>query len=118
MITKLKYILITEIELTNNEKDFLDDWLFHYQWSKGKGSVKDYKRRKIVFLQSRGRTSTVVPALQKKKERKCIISVSTSKEQMKKKDEIKKSSKLKNPTEAESKKEPKNLEDLSLLMPF
>lgn len=105
MTTKLKYILTTGIKLTNNEKDFPEDWLFHYRWGKGKGNVKDYKGRKIVFLQSGGRTSAVVPALQKKKGRKCIVSVSTSKEQMKKKDEMKKSSKRKNTTEAESKKQ-------------
>jgi formamidopyrimidine-DNA glycosylase len=42
------------------------EWLFHYRWSKRK-ETKDFHGRTITFVTSGGRTSAIVPSIQKKK---------------------------------------------------
>jgi formamidopyrimidine-DNA glycosylase len=83
--------------LTILREEFPSDWLFHYRWSKGKASSssskakrekkkqmdnegdaddnavdvgKDAKGRTLAFVTSGGRTSAIVPTIQKKKSQK------------------------------------------------
>eukprot|EP00568_Trieres_chinensis_P006611 CAMPEP_0183290862 /NCGR_PEP_ID=MMETSP0160_2-20130417/449_1 /TAXON_ID=2839 ORGANISM="Odontella Sinensis, Strain Grunow 1884" /NCGR_SAMPLE_ID=MMETSP0160_2 /ASSEMBLY_ACC=CAM_ASM_000250 /LENGTH=391 /DNA_ID=CAMNT_0025451549 /DNA_START=58 /DNA_END=1233 /DNA_ORIENTATION=+ len=55
-------------------EEFPEDWIFNHRWNKAASSrghaVKDFKGRNITFLTSGGRTSAVVPSIQKLKSRK------------------------------------------------
>lgn len=48
---------------------FPPGWLFHYRWVKQAKGCKDAEGRTITFVQSGGRTSAVVAAIQKKQGR-------------------------------------------------
>jgi hypothetical protein len=64
----LNKVLKTGIECLSLHKDYPTEWLFHHRWNKGKGGVqKDFKGKTIAYVQSGGRTSAIVPALQKMK---------------------------------------------------
>lgn len=69
LLSKLHHILDVAISCLHTGEEFPQDWLFHYRWSnKGNGSTsKDYKGRTISFVTSGGRTSAIVPSLQKNK---------------------------------------------------
>ncbi|ETN46587.1 formamidopyrimidine-DNA glycosylase [Cyphellophora europaea CBS 101466] len=64
----IHYVCGTACELLADSEKFPDDWLFKHRWGKGK---KDATKtlpsgEKILFLTVGGRTSAVVPSLQKK----------------------------------------------------
>lgn len=47
-------------------KEFPEDWLFHKRWNKGKGIKDTIMGHPIIYITVGGRTSAVVPDLQKK----------------------------------------------------
>jgi formamidopyrimidine-DNA glycosylase len=62
------YICGTAVELLGDSEQFPETWLFRHRWGKGK---KDTSKtlpsgEKIVFLTVGGRTSAVIPSVQKK----------------------------------------------------
>jgi formamidopyrimidine-DNA glycosylase len=64
----IHYICSTSVELLGDSEKFPEDWLFKHRWGKGK---KDAPKtmpngEKITFLVVGGRTSAVVPSVQKK----------------------------------------------------
>ncbi|KAK5090985.1 hypothetical protein LTR05_001163 [Lithohypha guttulata] len=64
----IHYICQTAVDLLADSDQFPNDWLFKHRWGKGK---KDAPKtlpngEKIVFLTVGGRTSAVVPSIQKK----------------------------------------------------
>jgi formamidopyrimidine-DNA glycosylase len=81
-----KYVCDTAVDVLGDSDQFPKDWLFHYRWGKGK---KDHPTtlptgEKIVFLTVGGRTSCVVPSLQKKTGR---ATISDTKEEVEAKEE-------------------------------
>ena len=69
IIQTLKTILKTAIELYDVGKALPMDWLFHVRWSKRAATngetIKDFKGRQISFLTAAGRTSAIVPSIQR-----------------------------------------------------
>jgi formamidopyrimidine-DNA glycosylase len=64
---KLMYVCNTACDLLADSSKFPEDWLMLHRWDKGrKGGNKLPNGAKIVHLQVGGRTSAVVPSLQKK----------------------------------------------------
>lgn len=64
--SRLQHILTTGNECLKNQQEFPKDWMFHRRWDKGKGTtIKDKHGHTVVFLTSGGRTSAIVPSLQK-----------------------------------------------------
>jgi ribosomal protein S13 len=62
----MMYVCDTAVE-TNAESDkFPTDWLMKHRWSKGKKESKLPNGEKITFLKVGGRTSAIVPSVQKK----------------------------------------------------
>ena len=66
--TALHYVTSLAVETKSDSSKFPEDWLFKHRWGKGK---KDSTNRlpngaKIVFVKVGGRTSAVVPSVQKK----------------------------------------------------
>ena len=66
--SSLLHICSTAVELLADSSRFPEEWLFKHRWGKGK---KDQKKElpngeKIVHITVGGRTSAVVPSLQKK----------------------------------------------------
>jgi formamidopyrimidine-DNA glycosylase len=64
----IHYICATAVELLGDSEQFPETWLFKHRWGKGK---KDASKtlpngEKIVFLTVGGRTSAVIPSVQKK----------------------------------------------------
>lgn len=63
----LMYVCDTAVELLADSDQFPKDWLMKHRWGKGK---KDGNKlptgEKITFLKVGGRTSAIVPSLQKK----------------------------------------------------
>ncbi|KAG7349590.1 formamidopyrimidine-DNA glycosylase [Nitzschia inconspicua] len=71
VLRKLFDILNVAIDCYAKEEDFPKEWLFHYRWGKGKKEgPKDCHGRTITFLTSGGRTSAIVPSIQKLKAQK------------------------------------------------
>ncbi|OAX84315.1 formamidopyrimidine-DNA glycosylase [Emergomyces africanus] len=66
--TSINYVCSTSVDLLGNSELFPADWLFKHRWGKGKKnhSQKLPNGDKIVFITVGGRTSAVVPAVQKK----------------------------------------------------
>lgn len=64
----IHYICATAVELLADSEQFPEDWLFKHRWGKGKkGSTNTLPNgEKIAFLTVGGRTSAVVPSVQKK----------------------------------------------------
>ena len=62
------YVLKTAIDVNAESERFPEEWLFKHRWSKGKKDApqKLPNGEKIVFLTVGGRTSAVVPSVQKK----------------------------------------------------
>jgi formamidopyrimidine-DNA glycosylase len=62
------YVCSTAVELLADSDKFPKDWLFKHRWSKGKKTqnLALPNGNKITFLTVGGRTSAVVPAVQKK----------------------------------------------------
>jgi len=66
--TSLLHICSTAVDLLAESSQFPEEWLFKHRWGKGK---KDQKKElpngeKIVYITVGGRTSAVVPSVQKK----------------------------------------------------
>jgi len=64
----LHYVCGTAVELLSDSEKFPESWLFKHRWSKGKKGAPTTlpNGEKIVFLTVGGRTSAVVPSVQKK----------------------------------------------------
>lgn len=62
------YVCKTAVDTLADSEQFPDEWLFKHRWSKGKKDVKMElpNGAKITFLTVGGRTSCVVPSVQKK----------------------------------------------------
>jgi formamidopyrimidine-DNA glycosylase len=62
------YVCQTAVDTLADSEKFPDDWLFKHRWGKGKkGSKMELPNgAKITFLTVGGRTSCVVPSVQKK----------------------------------------------------
>jgi formamidopyrimidine-DNA glycosylase len=70
IMTELHTILTTAIQCLIEGIEFPNDWLFHRRWRNGGGnknasSIKDANGRTIVFIQSGGRSTALVPSVQK-----------------------------------------------------
>lgn len=66
--TAIHYVCTTAIDVLADSEKFPDHWLFKHRWSKGKKNQPSVLPNgdKIIFLTVGGRTSAVVPAVQKK----------------------------------------------------
>jgi formamidopyrimidine-DNA glycosylase len=64
----IDYVCTTSVDLLADSEKFPEDWLFKHRWGKGKKNQASVlpNGNKIVFLTVGGRTSAVVPAVQKK----------------------------------------------------
>lgn len=64
----IHYICSTAVDLLADSEKYPEDWLFKHRWGKGKkdAAQKLPSGEKITFLTVGGRTSAVVPSLQKK----------------------------------------------------
>jgi len=64
----IQYVCNTAIETLADSEQFPDDWLFKHRWQKGKKNASNTLPNgdKIAFLTVGGRTSAVVPSVQKK----------------------------------------------------
>ncbi|KAF2035046.1 hypothetical protein EK21DRAFT_55560, partial [Setomelanomma holmii] len=63
----MMYVCDTAVELLAESDKFPPDWLMKHRWSKGKKDVSKLPTgEKITFLKVGGRTSAIVPSLQKK----------------------------------------------------
>ena len=64
----IHYICGTAVELLGDSEKFPETWLFKHRWGKGKKDATSAlpNGEKIVFLTVGGRTSAVVPSIQKK----------------------------------------------------
>ncbi|OEU13462.1 hypothetical protein FRACYDRAFT_149688, partial [Fragilariopsis cylindrus CCMP1102] len=68
VLHRLHMILKQAVQCLSQDQEFPQEWLFHYRWSKrgsAKKTVTDAKGRSIIFVTSGGRTSAVVPSIQK-----------------------------------------------------
>ena len=69
-LTQLHKSLLTvcavAVETLADQERFPKDWLMKYRWGKGKDGNQLPTGEKIIFLTVGGRTSAVVPSLQKK----------------------------------------------------
>ncbi|KAL3808933.1 hypothetical protein ACHAXA_009910 [Cyclostephanos tholiformis] len=69
LVDELHHILSMAVTCLDANVDFPDDWLFHRRWRNGFGGnlmAKDVHGRSIKFIQSGGRSSAIVPSIQKK----------------------------------------------------
>jgi formamidopyrimidine-DNA glycosylase len=66
--TSIHYVCGTAVDLLADSEKFPDTWLFKHRWGKGKKDAPNVlpNGHKIAFLTVGGRTSAVIPALQKK----------------------------------------------------
>lgn len=64
----IHHICSTAVDLLGDSDQFPDDWLFKHRWGKGKKGASNTmpSGEKILFLTVGGRTSAVVPSVQKK----------------------------------------------------
>jgi formamidopyrimidine-DNA glycosylase len=64
----IDYVCTTSVDVLADSEQFPEEWLFKHRWSKGKKNQPSLLPNgdKIVFLTVGGRTSAVVPAVQKK----------------------------------------------------
>ena len=69
ILSKTREILTEAVNCLDRRDTFPCSWLFHSRWSKRsatKGSaVKDAEGRKLAFITAGGRTSAIVPSIQK-----------------------------------------------------
>jgi formamidopyrimidine-DNA glycosylase len=66
--SSIHYVCSTSVDLLGDADEFPTDWLFKYRWNKGKKDVpqKLPNGERITFITVGGRTSAVVPSVQKK----------------------------------------------------
>lgn len=64
----MHYVCATSVDLLADSEKFPEDWLFKHRWGKGKKNQPAVlpNGEKITFLTVGGRTSAVVPSVQKK----------------------------------------------------
>ncbi|PSN73119.1 TPR-like protein [Corynespora cassiicola Philippines] len=63
----MMYVCKTAVDLLADSDKFPEDWLMKYRWGKGKKETPRLPNgAKITFLKVGGRTSAIVPSLQKK----------------------------------------------------
>lgn len=64
----IHYICGTAVKLLSDSEQFPEEWLFKHRWGKGKKDAPNTlpNGEKIVFLTVGGRTSAVIPSVQKK----------------------------------------------------
>lgn len=64
----IHYVCSVSVDLLGDSSQFPTDWLFHHRWNKGKkGAATELPNGDaITFITVGGRTSAVVPAIQKK----------------------------------------------------
>lgn len=64
----IHYVCGTAVDLLADSEKFPDTWLFKHRWGKGKKDAPNVlpNGQKIAFLTVGGRTSAVIPAIQKK----------------------------------------------------
>jgi formamidopyrimidine-DNA glycosylase len=63
----LMYVCDTAVECNGDSSRFPDDWLMRHRWGKGKKDSNKLPNGKIItFLTVGGRTSAIVPSVQKK----------------------------------------------------
>ena len=61
------YVCDTAVECNGDSSFFPDDWLMRHRWGKGKKDSNKLPNGKIItFLKVGGRTSAIVPSVQKK----------------------------------------------------
>ena len=68
LVIEMRYLLSTAVACLNDSKDLPEEWLFHRRWRGGGGgrsTTKDYNGKAIKFIQSGGRSSAIIPSLQK-----------------------------------------------------
>ena len=68
IVKEMQHILSTAVSCLNDSKDLPEEWLFHRRWRGGGGgstAAKDYNGKAIKFIQSGGRSSAILPSLQK-----------------------------------------------------
>ncbi|KAG9246652.1 Formamidopyrimidine-DNA glycosylase N-terminal domain-containing protein [Calycina marina] len=68
LYNSIRYVCQTAVDLLGDSSQFPDEWLFNYRWGKGKknAATKLPNGAAITFLTVGGRTSCVVPSVQKK----------------------------------------------------
>jgi formamidopyrimidine-DNA glycosylase len=66
LLERLHMILKVAVDCLKQRQEFPKNWLFHYRWNRKK-ATKDSKGRTVTFVTSGGRTSAIVPSIQKKK---------------------------------------------------
>lgn len=66
--SSIHYVCDTSVDLLADSEKFPEHWLFKHRWGKGKKNQPSVlpNGEKIVFLTVGGRTSAVVPSVQKK----------------------------------------------------
>ena len=64
----MHYVCATSVDLLADSEKFPEDWLFKHRWGKGKKNQPSVlpNGEKIAFLTVGGRTSAIVPSIQKK----------------------------------------------------
>lgn len=70
----VRYVCDTAVEFLANSDEFPEDWLFKHRWGKGKKDAATTlpNGEKLTFITVGGRTSCVVPTIQKKRGRTTI----------------------------------------------
>jgi formamidopyrimidine-DNA glycosylase len=66
--TSIRYVCQTAVDLLGDSSKFPEEWLFNHRWNKGKKDAVTTlpNGAKIIHLTVGGRTSCVVPSVQKK----------------------------------------------------
>lgn len=62
----IRYVTQTAVDVLGDSSKFPEDWLFNHRWGKGKKPTTMPDGSKIVHVTVGGRTSAVVPSVQKK----------------------------------------------------
>jgi len=68
LVSELHFVLSVAVACLNADDDFPCDWLFHRRWRNGGGgnaTARDIHGRTITFIQSGGRSTAIVPSIQK-----------------------------------------------------
>lgn len=88
LVSEMQYVLSTAVKkLNDGEEQLPEEWLFHRRWRGGGKSgtnSKDVYGKTISFVKSGGRSSAIVPSLQKKVARKAVIAENTETAECKK----------------------------------
>lgn len=67
LCSAIHYVCATSVDLLGNSTQFPTDWLFNYRWHKRKNAkVLLPNGDEVVYVTVGGRTSAIVPAVQKK----------------------------------------------------